>query len=145
MIDFYRDYGIGMEYAIILAVVKLFGTEQRIGDIEMPLNKQANRRLWINYKNDHVQITLIPGKELRIIEYESTDEGYYFQNRRYYLSSDDNIYVNSVSFESDCAGYIERKYAFHITPEGDKILVSRGISHYADVEIYNLQAQQAGY
>lgn len=134
-----------MEYAIILAVVKLFGTEQRIGDIEMPLNKQANRRLWINYKNDHVQITLIPGKELRIIEYESTDEGYYFQNRRYYLSSDDNIYVNSVSFESDCAGYIERKYAFHITPEGDKILVSRGISHYADVEIYNLQAQQAGY
>lgn len=111
----------------------------------MPLNKQANRRLWINYKNDHVQITLIPGKELRIIEYESTDEGYYFQNRRYYLSSDDNIYVNSVSFESDCAGYIERKYAFHITPEGDRILVSRGISHYADVEIYNLQAQQAGY
>lgn len=111
----------------------------------MPLNKQANRRLWINYKNDHVQITLIPGKELRIIEYESTDEGYYFQNRRYYLSSDDNIYVNSVSFESDCAGYIERKYAFHITPEGDKILVSRSISHYADVEIYNLQAQQAGY
>ena len=137
MIDFYRDYGIGMEYATILAVVKFFGTEQRIGDIEMPLNKQANRRLWINYKNDHVQITLIPGKELRITEYGSTDEGYYFQNRRYYLSSDDNIYVNSVSFESDCAGYIERKYAFHITPEGDRI--------YADVEIYDLQAQQAGY
>lgn len=137
MIDFYRDYGIGMEYAIILAVVKLFGTEQRIGDIEMPLNKQANRRLWINYKNDHVQITLIPGKELRIIEYEPTDEGYYFQKRRYYLSSDDNIYVNSVSYESDCDGYLERKYAFHITPEGDRI--------YADYEIYDLQAQQAGY
>lgn len=137
MIDFYRDYGIGMEYAIILAVVKLFGTEQRIGDIEMPLNKQANRRLWINYKNDHVQITLIPGKELRIIEYESTDEGYYFQKRRYYLSSDDNIYVNSVSYESDCDGYLERKYAFHITPEGDRI--------YADYEIYDPQAQQAGY
>ena len=103
----------------------------------MSLNKQANRRLWINYKNDHVQITLIPGKELRIIEYESTDEGYYFQKRRYYLSSDDNIYVNSVSYESDCDGYLERKYAFHITPEGDRI--------YADYEIYDLQAQQAGY
>lgn len=137
MIDFYRDYGIGMEYATVLTVVKLFGTEQRIGDIEMPLNKQVNRRIWIDYKNDHVQITLIPGKELRITEYESTDEGYYFQNRRYYLDSEGNVYVNSVSGGRDCDGCIEYRNGYCIQPDGKIVNI--------DSEIYDPQAQQVGY
>lgn len=103
----------------------------------MSLNKQANRRLWIDYKESEVRITLISGKYFKVKEYEETEEGYSFRVRYYYLSSDDNIYVSGISGGRDCDGYIERKYAFHITPEGDRI--------YADGKIYDPQAQQAGY
>ena len=103
----------------------------------MSLNKQANRRLWIDYKNDHVQITLIPGKELRITEYESTDEGYYFQNRRYYLDSEGNIYVSGISGGRDCDGCIEYRNGYCIQPDGKIVNIDSGI--------YDPQAQQAGY
>ncbi len=68
-----------------------------------------NLRIWHYWNGCHTKLTLIPGKPINIHRYETTDEGYSFEQDNILLGEDGRVTMESVDDGRDCDGRLTRE------------------------------------